>query len=36
VARNQFGLSTGAAALNLRRLVNLDLIHDGTWRLAVT
>jgi IS5 family transposase len=34
VIRNQMGLSLRAAALNLRRLVNLGLVHDGTWRLS--
>jgi IS5 family transposase len=33
--RNQFGLSLRVAAINLRRLVNLGLDHDGTWVLAV-
>ena len=36
VERNQLGLSHRVAALNLRRLVNLGLVHDGTWRLAGT
>ena len=36
VERNQQGLSMRVAALNLRRLVNLGLVHDGAWRLAVT
>lgn len=35
VRRNQFGLSLRVAAINLRRLVNLGLDHDGTWVLAV-
>ena len=30
------GLSTRVAAINLRRLVNLGLVHDGVWRLATT
>jgi IS5 family transposase len=34
VARNQLGLSLRVAALNLRRLVNLGLVHDGSWKLA--
>ncbi len=34
VRRNQFGLSLRVAALNLRRLVNLGLDHDGNWVLA--
>jgi IS5 family transposase len=34
VERNRLGLSLRVAALNLRRLVNLGLIHDGTWRLV--
>jgi IS5 family transposase len=36
VQRNQFGLSLRAAALNLRRLVNLGLVNDGTWRLTTS
>ena len=34
VVRNRIGLSLRVAALNLRRLVNLGLVHEGTWRLA--
>ena len=35
VERNQHGLATRVAAINLRRLVNLGLDHrDGTWTLA--
>ena len=34
VVRNQLGLSLRVAALNLRRLVNLGLGNDGTWRLS--
>ena len=35
VERNQLGLATRVAAINLRRLVNLGLDHDGpTWILA--
>ncbi len=36
VARNQLGLSMRVAAINLRRLVNLGLDHDGGWVLATT
>lgn len=35
VRRNQLGLSLRVAAINLRRLVNLGLDHDGQWVLAV-
>jgi len=34
VARNNQWLLTRSAALNLRRLVNLGLVHDGDWVLA--
>ena len=34
VARNQLGLSMRIAAINLRRLVNLGLDHDGGWVLG--
>ena len=35
VERNQHGLATRVAAINLRRLVNLGLDHrNGTWILA--
>ena len=34
VARNRSGLSLRVAAINLRRLVNLGLHHDGGWALA--
>jgi IS5 family transposase len=34
VVRNQLGLSLRVAALNLRRLVNLGLINNGTWTLT--
>ena len=34
VERNQLGLSNRVAALNLRRLVNLGLDHDGGWRIG--
>ncbi|NNN10215.1 MAG: IS1182 family transposase [Acidimicrobiaceae bacterium] len=36
VEKNQMGLSTRVAAINLRRLINLGLVHDGAWRLAST
>lgn len=37
VARNKIALSTRAAAVNLKRLINLGLDHDGTnWDLAPT
>ena len=35
VARNQLGLSLRVSAINLRRLVNLGLDHQGGWVLAV-
>jgi len=35
VARNQLGLSLRIAAINLRRLVNLGLGHDGGWILGM-
>lgn len=34
VARNQLGLSMRVAAVNLRRLINMGLDHDGGWVLA--
>jgi IS5 family transposase len=35
ITRNQHGLSVRVAAINLRRLVNLGLEHDGTrWTLS--
>jgi IS5 family transposase len=34
VNRNQLGLSLRVAALNLRRLINLGLDHNGTWTIA--
>ena len=34
VERNQLGLSHRVAAINLRRLVNLGLDHNGRWTLA--
>ena len=36
VERNQLGLSLRIAAINLRRLINLGLAHDGTWTLSTT
>jgi IS5 family transposase len=36
VTRNQLGLSTRVAAINLRRLVNLGLTYDEGWSIAVT
>ncbi len=36
VERNQLGLSLRVAALNLRRLVNLGLVNDGSWRLGAS
>lgn len=33
-ARNQQWLATRLAAINLRRLLNLGLYHDGTWTIA--
>ncbi len=36
VEKNQMGLSTRVAAINLRRLINLGLAYDGTWSLATT
>ena len=35
VERNQLGLSLRIAAINLRRLVNLGLDHDGQWILGM-
>jgi hypothetical protein len=34
VKRNQLGLSLRIAAINLRRLINLGLTHDGGWLLS--
>jgi len=34
VARNQLGLSLRVAAINLRRLINLGLNHQGGWVLS--
>jgi IS5 family transposase len=36
VTRNQLGLSTRVAAINLRRIVNLGLTYDEGWSIAVT
>ncbi len=37
VTRNQIGFSTRAAAINLKRLLNMGLDHNGTtWTLAPT
>ena len=36
VEKNQMGLTTRVAAINLRRLINLGLVHDGAWRLVTT
>jgi IS5 family transposase len=36
VEENQLGLSLRVAAINLRRLVNLGLDHEGGWLLKVT
>jgi hypothetical protein len=36
VERNQLGLSLRIAAINLRRLINLGLVHDGAWTLSTT
>ena len=33
VEKNQMGLSVRVAAINLRRMINLELVHDGGWRL---
>ena len=34
VEKSQLGLSQRVAAINLRRLVNLGLDHDGDWQLT--
>jgi hypothetical protein len=34
VERNQLGLSLRIAAINLRRLINLGLDHDGEWTFS--
>jgi IS5 family transposase len=36
VEKNQLGLSLRIAAINLRRLINLGLAHDGAWTLSST
>lgn len=36
VEKNQLGLSLRIAAINLRRLINLGLAHDGAWTLSTT
>jgi IS5 family transposase len=36
VEKNQLGLSLRVAAINLRRLVNLGLVHDGEWKLRAS
>jgi hypothetical protein len=37
VARNRMAFSTRAAVINLKRLLNLGLHHNGnTWNLAPT
>ena len=36
VIRNNQGLGLRVAAVNLRRLVNLGLDHNGTWIVAAT
>jgi IS5 family transposase len=36
VERNQMGISLRIAAINLRRLINLGLAHDGGWALSTT
>jgi hypothetical protein len=36
VERNQLGLSLRVAAINLRRMVNLGLDHEGGWLLRAT
>ena len=36
VEKNQLGLTTRVAALNLRRLINLGLAYDGNWSIATT
>jgi IS5 family transposase len=33
-ARNRIWLAHRTAAINLQRLINLGLTHDGTWQLA--
>ncbi len=36
VEKNQLGLSLRIAAINLRRLINLGLAHDGAWTFSTT
>lgn len=36
VEKNRLGLSLRVAAINLRRLINLGLTHDGDWHVAAT
>lgn len=36
VEKNQLGLSLRVAAINLKRMVNLGLVHDGDWQLKTT
>jgi hypothetical protein len=36
VEKNQLGLSLRVAAINLKRMVNLGLVHDGEWLLRTT
>ena len=36
VEKNQIGLTTRVAAINLRRLVNLGLAREETWVLRPT
>jgi hypothetical protein len=36
VEKNQIGLSLRLEAINLRRMVNLGLDHDGRWLLSPT
>jgi len=36
VEKNQFGLSVRIAAINLRRLINLGVSHQGGWQLRGT
>jgi hypothetical protein len=36
VERIQLGLSLRLAAINLRRMVNLGLDHNGKWQLRAT
>ena len=33
-ARNRIWLAHRTAAINLQRLINLGLTHDGSWQLA--